>query len=480
MSTTTRGYAPASRMVHAADAATAQSAESATSSISMADVLADHLHGTGMPVSKNVRPDTPHLATPAPLGLLSWTAYVPTPEQCSWLDVLRASQTARGIAKPAQRPITTSEQPPTARSASARGSDTPLGVHRQRFYPDQWRRAVQPRLDNLLKQHDQQLQWIGWDRSLPRLYLSVDHLNRTLLDLVQGVVQRVVPRGKRDAAMSLRVAWQSGATQSLVMVLEHPQLELSPLAIAAINAPLELLTSNSEHGPPESSQEFLRVRRLVASLGGSLSASECRGGGSLFRISLPIDERLTLVRAWLEQASRAYKSSMPTVATTIETMPVSLFIVGRRQMESISALNAADARLQSLAGSADFVYRVGRGRWLWLTSNADLPGFVKSQAWQSQLVRRWRCQARSGRPGEQESAARIGVAQAIAADINRLMGQRVPPLDLLTSSGARARRVRIDATKAVDAVRPRDRSRHVSAAALSSELNRQRRWRYPI
>lgn len=458
--------------------ARAGAAEAAPMGWSISGVDAVGGNGLGLMVNKSLRPDSSHLSLPAPVGLLAWTTYVQPIAGGSIQYASAASAMQSRRSDRSQQSDQPARSTASAAMDSARGSDAPLGVHRQRFYPEQWRRAIQPQLDNLLRQHQQPMQWVGWDRSLPRLYISVEQLTRVMLDLVQGILRRVASSGQRSGAMCFRVAWQSGATQSLVMVLEHSNMQLSPAMLAGINAPLELMSANQSAS--KNGHEFLRVRRLVSALGGSLSANECRGGGALFRISLPIDERITLVRSWLEQASRQSKSRRVAQEQRSSSMPVNLFIVGRKQRESLQSLNAADARLQSLAGTSDFVYRTARGRWLWLTTEAALPSFLNSSAWQFQLVRNWQCPASAEQSCEDEAAARSGIAQAIASDINRLMGLRVPPLDQLNAPGTGGRRFCMDDASAIAPNHVRKSVSSPRDVAASPAMARQRRWRYPI
>ncbi len=64
----------------------------------------------------------------------------------------------------------------------------PVNV-RRRFYPLQWLRGIQPLLNSLAIQHGVNLAWLGWDRSLPRLYLDANHLSRAVLNLVSNAIQ---------------------------------------------------------------------------------------------------------------------------------------------------------------------------------------------------------------------------------------------------------------------------------------------------
>ncbi len=58
--------------------------------------------------------------------------------------------------------------------------------------------------------------WVGWDRSLPRLYIDPNQLGRVLITLISNAVA-ASPRGSR---LSLRVAWQTNVTQRLVIAIE--------------------------------------------------------------------------------------------------------------------------------------------------------------------------------------------------------------------------------------------------------------------
>jgi hypothetical protein len=377
--------------------------------------------------------------------------------------------------------------------AAERDRDHRTGLHRQRFYPEQWRRLQQPVIERLVAAHGQRLRWIGWERSLPKLYLPAAELTRVLLDLLQVTLRQAPASDAGDAEMSLRVAWQVGVTQALVLVLEHPQFELPSAVLQQLSAPTGL-RAGSAHELLDAG-ELVRVRGVLRAIGGTITASRGARGGTQFRLSVPVDDRTTLVRAWLEQAAQGaipIEACLPSAGLTMALAgqaersralyqsQVSLYAVGRRQAETLTALSRTDARLQSLASSGDFVYRAARSRWLWLTTHSGLPQLEPHDAWQTQLISRWNCLAQPTLLTEQQTAAFHGLARAIVSQMDQVLGRRVPPLDMLLAPPARPRRLRVDPPAASLSRRPSQRPAHISLGVAATPSMRRRRWRYPI
>lgn len=384
--------------------------------------------------------------------------------------------------------------------------DVRTGVRRQRFYPEQWRRLQQPAIERLVKAHGQSLSWIGWERSLPLLYLPAGNLSRVIHDLLQVTLRRTKPAGALDRSMCLRVGSQIGVTRSLVLVLEHPRLELSADLMQYINAPISC--SGFARPEPPDADELVRVHSLLKALGGSISASRSRDGGTQFRVSVPADDRMTLIKAWLEQAAHnttargaAARAGYAAPREEHDHAPViyqsqfSLFVIGRRDASSFAELSSIDARLQSMSGSGDFVYRAAHSRWLWLTACRDLPELNESEGWLAQRVQQWNCLVEEPLLTERQTATFHGLARAIVAQFDQLLGRRVPPLDMLAAPPPRSRHLRVDRPAAVgpwavhhslarlSAARlaaPSQQSAHASLRPTATPSTGQRRWRYPI
>ena len=103
---------------------------------------------------------------------------------------------------------------------------------RRRFYPHQWRNSMEPLLAGLAARHNIRLAWVGWDRSMPRLYVDPDHLSRVVLNLVSNAVEASQPASQ----VSIRIAWQTNVTQRLVLAIEDSGLGLDPQLMRQINS----------------------------------------------------------------------------------------------------------------------------------------------------------------------------------------------------------------------------------------------------
>lgn len=367
-------------------------------------------------------------------------------------------------------------------------------TRRVRFYPAQWQRAAQPTIDRLLRADGQQLQWVGWDRSLPRLYLSADQLTRVVLDLLSMILRNTGDNRSRSQPMSMRVSWQTGGAQALVLDFDHPGLAPSKeMMPPAGRAPF--IQNDTNAMDRQGQAELARIATLARELGGSLMVSLGQASGTLFRLSLPVDDRVSLVQSWLAQLDESL-SSVSSAPDQRQTAPatsrqIHLFAIGRKSAERRAALAAVDARLHGLAASSSskntssMVYRVANSRWLWLTTASQLPEELQSAAWQSHLIDRWYHATGIDSSSALQAAARLSVARAIAARMDLAIGIRVPPTDSLKLVPTRSHRLRIDRV----AQRPAPRAvagqtsemlgaQHTARSAASQA--RQRRWRYPI
>ncbi len=217
---------------------------------------------------------------------------------------------------------------------------------RQRFYPHQLLAIVAPIVTELALRRDVKLHWIGWDQSLPRLYLDSNQLARVLMNLIGNAIEA----SSAGSHLSVRVAWQTNVTQRLVIAIEDEGCGLD-------GALLKFLNSN-QAASAKAGIGLATVKTLVAAMGGALSAQVVQSGGTLLRISLPVDNRLSLVRGWLVQnAASVARNQAP--------------LSGRIQLHVLrsAGLNTrlADQLLQQSASPNDFVYRIADDRWLWLS-----------------------------------------------------------------------------------------------------------------
>lgn len=302
---------------------------------------------------------------------------------------------------------------------------------RRRFYPGQWKNSIEPLIESLAAMHQLQVRWVGWDRSLPRLYLDADHLSRAVLNLLSNAFKASPP----GSIVSIRVAWQTVVTQRLVIAIEDrgPGLTTDRLRQMVSDKP-----NRSDSG---STGIGLRITRaLLSSMNGSVSAETCRTGGTLFRLTLPVDSYPSLVRSWLLSNSQpaAYEP------TSLCDLTIHTLRVDGGQSEHV------DIELQTSAQPSDLIYRTARTRWLWLSMR---PRSRQSQAPLQQALQRLQDQTMSGhakavtrvlsscvyRKSDLDMrslitpatgrASLMQLTSSIAGEMARLVGRHVPPVD---------------------------------------------------
>lgn len=225
---------------------------------------------------------------------------------------------------------------------------------RKRFYPQQWLSLMQPLLHSIANDHNVRLIWVGWERSLPKLYLDVNHLSRIVLNLVTNAIQASDAGGQ----VVIRSSWDKSQSPRLVIQIEDQGVGLSQEILREINA---TLTSADTLALPQSRQGvgLHTVRRLVASLGASISAQRRTGKGSEVRLTLPIDEPQSLIRNWLIHRAA-------TVEGLAAEQKQRCRVFGIRWLDE--NLSTADTELQRFSSENDFVYRIARDRWLMFTT----------------------------------------------------------------------------------------------------------------
>ena len=376
------------------------------------------------------------------------------PQSVAW-------EPARGLVPVAGRPVLQSRfdaahELPAWSSLHVTPSGAPAMV-RQRFYPAQLRRMISPELESLAASRHHRLTWSGWDRSLPRCYLPVELLMRLIIDAVDSITRSVEQSSAARAKLTLRIVSPGGSNGTLVMALDADQWQCDPKFRGSLNAGWFR----------QGDQPYLwqRLARQCDAVGGWLSVADLPGGGSSLLISLPTDQPRALVHSWLSRLVQ------PGVSGSLERpTSVSLYVIGRSQSESLEQLRAANVRLQSLARPEDYIYRVSHGRWIWLTTQLDLPAFVKTFAWQSQQLDRWSCAT--------TSSAIIDMAGQVERRFGQLLGSRVPPIDLRTHAVSRGPITSNRPNTRVDNAAPASHARHLHVQSRAKTT--QSKWRYPI
>ncbi len=331
----------------------------------------------------------------------------------------------------------------------------PVNV-RRRFYPHQWRIEIEPLLRSIAAQRQVKLDWVGWDRSLPRLYLDSSHLSRAVLNLLNNAVE-ASPAGSR---IRVEVAWQTNVTQRMIISIEDQGAGLETHLMRKINA-TELWPAQADE-PFQAGLGLRTAKSLVRAIGGTISVQKSSVGGTLFRLSIPVDNYHSLIRSWLIQnADRArpddYRSPKQLSIHALRTS-VGIPTVDAR------ALGDFDARLQRATSINDLVYRVAQDRWLWLSlqnqssfKTAKMPPALTSVL---RAAPRWEGLDGSGRrclalkcleqrvfqmndvslielqAGAATRYRLPAITGAIAEKFAELMGSHVPPVDELDMGAA--------------------------------------------
>ena len=328
---------------------------------------------------------------------------------------------------------------------------------RKRFYPHQWRNAIAPVLDGLATRHGVKLSWIGWDRSLPRLYLDPNQLSRAVVNLTTNAIEASLP----GAEVCVRVAWQTNITERLVLAIEDTAQGLDASLMKRINA-----TEGWNVADADCAGLGLKTAKsLVESLGGLMDAQRGMSGGTLMRMTLPVDNRPSLIRAWLlRNASEAAKR-----ATTDSEVRHTIRLHAIRSSDINPVL--ADQQLQLMAETRDFVYRLGAERWAWIEISDS--GAAPNSSRAEKAARRLKeIGIRSSESANCRStmvyqlsnfalhrllsASNVNerlpyITNCLSRQVEQLLGGRVPPVDDLTLS----RRALEPMKRAGDAIRVR-------------------------
>ena len=305
---------------------------------------------------------------------------------------------------------------------------------RRRFYPDQWRQELLPVLRSAAEKQQVELEWDGWDRSLPRMYVDPQHLSRVVLNLVLNAIQA----SSQGSRVTIRAAAQSSSSQRLLISIEDRGLGLDAQLMRLINSsqPWPEAAANARN----SGLGLRTVKTLTESMGGSISVQRGAQGGTLFRLALPVDDLRYLVRQWLMRhaAQEGLHPESKLAIYSLKTIDMDNELI--------------DRHIQLSATEAEFVYRIGRSQWLWiqlvapqskhlvdihaLTSKLNLFG-RRSQAHarcQAELISSLSELPFARRLAAFDDAQRLrGLLETINAHAQRLMDGRVPPLDFVTA-----------------------------------------------
>ena len=298
---------------------------------------------------------------------------------------------------------------------------------RHRFYPAQWLELIQSRLETQANQAGVRLVWVGWDRSLPRLYLDVAQLRHAMLRLVSSAIATSLPGDE----VCVRVAWQRNVTQQLIIAVEDMRGALSDDRLGFLN--LDRLPKLADRGAMRDADPLNAAKQLIHGLGGDLSARRLPTKGLLFRISLPTDDPLSLVRCWL--ARRA-----PNLAKLSPAIPYKIGIYAVRARGV--GMDGVDRALQQTLPGNQLLYRVSKDRWLWVVlTQAPMDsgrtlhqvlqriGCRKQNAYQAALVYASECFQSDELQAPITARSLVNrLAYSVATRMTRLAGNHVPPV----------------------------------------------------
>lgn len=237
---------------------------------------------------------------------------------------------------------------------------TPINI-RRRFYPSQWKTSVEALLCSVAARRRVSLNWIGWDRSLPRMYLDENQITRAILNLVTNAVQ-ASPFGGN---VSIRVSMENAVTQRLVITIVDRGAGLDAELLEQLNSEEAVL--NPETRMIGSGLGLHTAKSLVLATGGAIHGARCPEGGTSIRVSLPTDHPPSLLRSWLVQNLRADSQADSKAELNSPRKEVQLHAIRASGMD----MQFCDAQLQQSAMSSDLVYRLGNDRWLWFSLVAD-------------------------------------------------------------------------------------------------------------
>lgn len=250
---------------------------------------------------------------------------------------------------------------------------------RKRFYPHQWQALMSPLLHSIATEHNVRLLWIGWERSLPKLYVDVNFLSRVILNLVTNAIQA----SSVGAQIGIRVSWASGLSKRLLIQVEDQGRGLSSELLREINSSDAEDDRQAGQAPYSTRKDrqlgigLKSAKSLVAAMGGTISAQRQQTSGTQVRLSLPIDNLESLLSVYFA-SQPVSRNTRHSVALQNQEPRVRFSAYGIRIAPSVDG-NFADRRFQQLLDSNEFVYRITKDRWLYfcLTENQEAGAMLK-------------------------------------------------------------------------------------------------------
>ncbi len=235
---------------------------------------------------------------------------------------------------------------------------------RRRFYPHQWRASIEPLLQGIAQEHGVDLQWIGWESSLPKLYLDADFLSRIVMNLATNAMEASQPGGR----VQISAKWQLHVDHRLTLTIEDSGPGLQ-------DGLLQLLSDNpTEREVPSRSRSatiglgLRNARALCACIAGELEVENKIQGGTRFRLSLAIDDLPCMLSQWLQ--------SQLTTLSDLQQRQLSMHVVCAKHMD----LELVDRRLQHAFTGTDFVYRLAKDQWACVGLHASAAGAAEYAA----------------------------------------------------------------------------------------------------
>lgn len=224
---------------------------------------------------------------------------------------------------------------------------------KKRFYPKQWQMLMLPLLDAVAKDHSVRLLWIGWERSLPRVYLDVNHASRVLLNLVTNAIQ-ASPMGSQ---ITIRAEQSRAPGTRLLVHVEDQGSGLDSSLMSIINS--QTYADEPPHGSSRKAGIGLNTcRQLVEGFGGAISAGHLEPSGTRFTLAIPVDNLRLSLRGWL----------MRQADERIEGPAVQCSAFGLRIGSALDPAEA-DQRLHLSASSNEYLHRASVDRWLCFTTD---------------------------------------------------------------------------------------------------------------
>ena len=231
---------------------------------------------------------------------------------------------------------------------------------RKRFYPQQWQALVRSLFHSVAAEHNVRLLWIGWERSLPKLYLDPSQLSRAILNLVLNACQASYCGGQ----VTIRASWPMDMRRRLIIEVDDQGPGLDRSLMSQINSPLAAGVSAQGHAPgitprgdyplPALGVGLRTVQSLAGAMGAEIAAVHGKPTGTSFRLLLPTDDLKWVLREWF------WKNRSVTGQSGLQTR---CEVYGIRLAKAINPVQA-DSCIQRWARLSKFVYRISHDRWL--------------------------------------------------------------------------------------------------------------------